>query len=168
MKKFIAAFVLASVSSLASAAVSPFSLPWMNSSPRGDYVSASHTDGIFVLEAYFLGCPYCNENAPNVDELATAYHNQTNVQVLDVGIDRADADYATWISRHHPNHPVLKDANRVVIHQLGTQYYPSTYVVNCRGEVVYSPEAGVWDTNVKAALHSAIDNLIAHPCTPVP
>lgn len=165
MRKWIAIFILASVSSIASAAVSPFSLQWMNSSGRGMYNSADHRDGVFVVETYFLGCPYCNENAPNVDALATAYNAQSRVQVLDVGIDRNDSDYATWIARHSPNHPVLKDASRTVVRQLGTTGYPSTYVLNCKGEVVFT-STGVWGQEEVAGLHAAIDGLLAQTCAP--
>ena len=168
MRKWIAAIVLAATGSIANAAVSPFSLPWMNSNPRSSYTSASHADGIFVIEAYFLGCPYCNQNAQNVNDLATDYVTEARVQVLDVGIDRVDADYATWISRHSPNHPVLKDASRVLIRQLGTTGYPSTYVLNCRGEVKYSGEGGPWEAAEKAAIRAAIDVLLAEECTPLP
>ena len=168
MKFVVPALLLASSSVASALTVTPFSLPWMNSTttPRGNYVSADHTNGIFVVEAYFLGCPYCNENAQNVNDLATAYENESRVQVLDVGIDRSPSQYDEWIRRHSPNHPVLMDASRTLIRQLGTSGYPSTYVLNCRGEVVYTGEGGPWEAAEKAAIKAAIDGLLAQECAP--
>jgi len=151
-----------------SSRVTPFSLPWMNAETTGTaYSSASHANGIFVVEAYFLGCPYCNDNAPNVNDLTDKYASSDRVQVLDVGVDRSDADYEEWIRKHQPNHPVLKDAQRVLIKQLGTTGYPSTYVVDCKGNVVYKT-SGVWNSAKKAAIHKAVDTLLAVDCHSAP
>lgn len=142
--------------------ITPFSLPNMNGGGEM-YHSADHKDGIFVLEAYFLKCPYCNINAANVNALAEKYVGNSRVQVLDVGVDRKESDYETWIAKHHPNHPVLKDASRVLISQLGTTGYPSTYVVGCTGRVVYST-SGDWQAGTQAEIEKAISSLEQEEC----
>jgi peroxiredoxin len=129
----------------------------------GTYRMADHPEGIFVVEAYFLGCPYCNENAPAVNSVASMFAKDPRVQVLDVGVDRDSAAYSTWIARHNPNHPVLKDGSRKLISQLGTAGYPSTYVINCRGQVVESTE-GAWGQDEKQAIISAVEKLQASGC----
>lgn len=144
--------------------VSPFELPWMNHQEVGAlYRSNDYPTGIFVVEAYFLGCTYCNQNAPNVNALAAEFASQTRVQVLDVGIDRNDSDYDTWIFRHQPNHPVLKDEDRVLISQLGTTGYPSTYVMDCKGRVV-AKTVGVWNADMKHRIRTAVNQLQGEPC----
>ena len=158
--KAIALIVALCLSPLAHA-VSAFELPWMNADTNATYKSADFADGIFVVEAYFLGCHYCNENAPNVNALAEQFSGDTRVQVLDVGVDRKDSDYETWITKHEPNHPVLKDAQRKLIGQLGTTGYPSTYVINSEGKVVYKT-SGVWNSAKKAAIVKAIEGLLKH------
>jgi peroxiredoxin len=143
-------------------AVSPVELPQMNGQ-GGTYRMTDHPEGIFVVEAYFLGCPYCNENAPAVNSVASTFANDPRVQVLDVGVDKDPSAYATWIARHNPNHPVLKDSSRKLISQLGTSGYPSTYVVNCKGQVVESTE-GAWGNKEKQAIISAVEKLQSTGC----
>lgn len=144
--------------------VSPFELPNMNDG-GALYKSADHP-GVYLFESYFLSCPYCNDNAPNVHVMAKQYDMAPLVHVIDLGIDRSDGQYATWISRHNPEHPVLKDASRVVTNQLGTSGYPSAYVVNCNMEIVYKT-TGVWEEDVKEEIRSAINNAIA-TCDSIP
>ncbi len=159
MKSIFAILFLAA--SLAKAVtLSSFELPNMNAGGK-IYSSKTQSNAIFVIEAYFLGCPYCNENAPNVNALAAKYATNPRVQVLDVGIDKNDSSYEEWIRRHTPNHPVLKDSKKAVIAQLGTSGYPSTYVVNSAGEVVYE-SSGVWGTEEEEGITAAIDGLIKH------
>lgn len=162
MKKFF--LLVALLVAVPGLGVTPFSLPWMNAETTGtNFSSVDYKDGIFVVEAYFLDCPYCNYNAKNVNEMASKFANEPRVHVLDVGIDRNDSQYATWIQRHKPNHPVLKDASRQLIKQLGTTGYPSTYVIDCKGNVKYK-SAGEWESKEKTEIADAIDELLQDEC----
>ena len=159
----MALFFVASV----TYSVTPFELPWMNSDQPGVvYRSTDYPDAVFVIEAYFLSCPYCNENAPNVNALKDKYKDNDRVQVLDVGVDSIDASYQKWIERHHPNHPVLKDprGQKLVVNQLGTVGYPSVYILDCKGKVVVSTD-GVWNMEKKTLLDLAIKKLLMRKCT---
>lgn len=160
---FLAFLVLAT--SVPSFGLSSFQLPWMNHATPGTvYDTADHKDGVFVIEAYFLNCPYCNQNAPNVDDLADSFANEPRVQVLDVGIDRKDSQYETWITKHHPNHPVLKDDKQQVISQLGTSGYPSTYIVDCKG-AVRQKSTGVWNMQTESSMKQTIIELLKQSCS---
>src|SRR5687768_8899726 len=71
-----------------SLALEPFELTWMNhEDPTTIYRSADYPQAVFVLEAYFKNCPYCNDNAPLVDRLKEHYADNPNVQILDIGRD---------------------------------------------------------------------------------
>ena len=157
MKTLLALFIL--TAGIAKAVtISSFELPNMNDGGK-IYSSKTQSNAVFVVEAYFLGCPYCNENAPNVNELAKKYASNKRVQVLDVGIDKSDSSYEEWIRRHSPNHPVLKDNKKTLISQLGTTGYPSTYVINANGEVVFE-SAGVWGAEEEEGIINAIEGLL--------
>jgi peroxiredoxin len=159
MKQLVALAGFAFFSSMALA-VSPFSLPWENSTDgTATYSSADHRGDIFVVENYFLDCPYCNDNAPNIDKIASQFSSNTRVQVLDVGVDTDDSSYQEWINRHHPNHPVLKDADQSLSGQLGTQGYPTTYVLDSNLNVVYSHE-GEFESGTATEVTNAIGNLL--------
>lgn len=163
MKKSLFVAVAAFFAHSAFAGIA-FDLPWMNAGEAGaTYNSSEFTGSVFVLETYFLGCPYCNDNAPNVDALAEEFAFDMRVQVLDVGIDQQDWQYEEWIRRHQPNHPVLKDVGRKLVRQLGTRAYPSVYIVDCNGNVAYKHE-GMWSATVKAAIRSKIRTLLAGQC----
>lgn len=141
-------------------AITPFDLQWMNHKVVGtNYKSSAHPKGVFLIETYFRNCPYCVQNAPNVNDLAGKYANEPRVQVIDLGIDKTDAEYASWIALTKPNHPVLKDAGMKVVRELGTTGYPSTYVLDSQLKVVYK-HSGVWASAARRQIQITIDQLL--------
>lgn len=144
------------------AVLNPFSLPNMNNAGT-PYNSAEHKNAVFVIEAFFNGCHYCHVNAPNVHDLVTAYRGNDRVQVLDVGIDSQPIQYDSWIRQTNPSHPVLNDSRRSVIGALKTQGFPSTYVLNCKGEVIGQTE-GVWGTNAQRQIKQSIEQGLGTKC----
>ncbi|NBX76083.1 MAG: TlpA family protein disulfide reductase [Proteobacteria bacterium] len=138
-----------------------FQLPWMNAQGEGviSYNSQEYQDAVWVIETYFLGCPYCNDNAPKVNSLQNYFKNDERVQILDVGIDKKDSDYAEWIRRHNPNHPVLKDSARLLAKQLGTSVYPSTYVLDKNLNVVFK-SSGDWSSKVETQIKDAVEKAL--------
>lgn len=131
-----------------------FELAVMNGN-SGETFKPQRND-VVVVEAYFNTCPYCNDNAANVDDLAEEFSHELRLKVVDVGIDRKTSDYQAWISKHNPNHPVLMDSNKKLISQLGTSSYPSTYVIDCQGNVKFR-SVGVWSSLTKERIKAAID-----------
>jgi peroxiredoxin len=132
----------------------PFSLPQMNGN-GGMFNSADHPNSVFVVEAYFEECPYCNENSDNIQRLTTRFVGK-DVQILDVGIDRDKSSYEAWIQNHAPNHPVLQDSSRVLLSgDLKTSSFPTTYVVQCDGEVLYK-QVGVWNSGSRINVEQAM------------
>ena len=169
MKNLILGLLLTLTSSMAfaNAIQMPFELKWMNSTTHASsFKSTDHPNGVFVLEAYFLGCPYCNDNAPNVDALASKFASEPRVTVLDVGVDRSESQYQEWIDRHNPNHPVLNDGSQKVIGQLGTSGFPSTYVVDCNGNVV-TETSGQWGQSERQQIEDGVRQALQVNCTTV-
>lgn len=141
--------------------ISHFSLPWMNSetNPPAIYQSSQYLDAVWVIETFFLTCPYCNDNAQNVNDLQNDFKNDERVQILDVGIDTADSSYQEWIRKHQPNHPVLKDASRKLVRQLGTGVYPSTYVLDKNLNIVFK-STGVWGSKTSSQIKEAVEKAL--------
>lgn len=146
--------------------VNPFELQWMNAPAAGKvtFKSPNFRDSVFVMENYFNGCHFCHENAPNVDRLAQEFVNEPRVWVLDVGTDRSDSQYDAWIQAHSPNHPVLKDGNRVVTYQLGTSSFPSAYVIDCEGQITADVRGHGWDSFDYAYLVQAVHDALQKHC----
>jgi hypothetical protein len=142
-------------------AVDPFSLPWINSE-QGTYSSTEYPNGIFVINNFWNGCDWCHILEDSVQELAGEYASQGRVQILDVGVDQADASYFQWIDRHRPNHPVLKDVGRALANELGSTAYPTTYVLDCHLDIKLRLEGAVdsWRLVVK----DKVDELLRTPC----
>lgn len=143
----------------ANAAPVHFQLQDMNAQ-GGRYDSAAHAGKPMVLEFYFNGCPYCDQNAPNVKALASEWHGD-NAQVLDVSIDCDLGDYSAWMHRHGPTWPVLNDCDGEALAQsLGVSSYPTTIVLDKNHNRVWS-SVGVWS----AAKKAKIRQLLAAPLT---
>lgn len=159
MRSLIIAFTL-TVSGSAFAGISGFELPWYNSDAGAVYKSADHPGTVFVMEAHQNFCSACNENAPNVDELAVQYAGNHKVQVLDLSLDSNDREIRSWIARHQPNHPVVKDVNKAIWAQINESYIPTAVVVDCDGAIVWK-SVGVWDPATKAGLRASIDAAVA-------
>jgi len=132
-------------------------LPWMNSAARDAVWKLSdHPNGVTVFEAYSITCTYCNQNAAAVDALADQFKNDPRVSVLDLGLDSSPRDFARWVAAHHPNHPVVKDANHTVFNALKQDdAIPQTFVVACDGTLVAEAE-GAWDDAAKQTLVDGI------------
>ncbi len=164
MRRLLFALGLVAMSSSAWA-LDNFELRWMNNveDTNAIWKSADHQNSVIVVEAYFKDCPYCNDNAPNVDELAATYQTNPLVQVIDVGRDCRESDYATWISRHHPNHPVLNDCNTQVLGPLGISGYPTTVILDCHLHEVYRT-SGEWGSSTAAAIRNKINQLLQTNC----
>ncbi len=162
MRLGLIAVALMASSSAAFGAISGFELPWFNSDAGAGavYKSAEHPNTVFVMEAFENFCPACNENASNVDTLATQYANNDKVQVLDLDLDTSDREIRAWIANHHPNHPVVKDVGGKIWAEIDEQYIPTTVVVDCTGAIVWK-NVGTWESDTKVQLKKAIDDAVA-------
>jgi hypothetical protein len=132
-------------------------LPWKNGTDgNAQYFFGEHRGTVHVLEAYSLGCSWCNKNAPQVQAMATEFGDDLQVQFLDLGLDTRDTDYVRWIQTHHPMYPVVKDTGRAVFNALKSEDgIPQTFVLNCKGELVENT-VGYWGDGEKAAIRAAI------------
>jgi hypothetical protein len=146
------------------ASIPMLEFPLKNGASRDDvYKMSEHKNGVFVFEAYRLSCGYCNENAPAVDRLATDYASNPRVQVLDLSLDVADADFAEWINLHKPNHPVIQDTGRRVYNALKqSNGVPQVFVVNCKGLLV-GGHVGTWG-GAESAIRGLIDRALQTTC----
>lgn len=141
--------------------INSFSLPQMNPAiDVEEFSTANYDDGVYVIETFQLRCSYCNTNAPNMVGLAEFYRNDERVKFIDLGLDRSDRDYAQWISRHNVEHYVLKDADRVVVADLGTRGTPTSYILDADLNIIWEHE-GVWSANDIEAMKAIIDANLA-------
>ena len=146
MKRFLLAALLAVPASLASAA--SFDLTQMNVQPTASYKLGGTDNKVYIVETYFNACPFCNDNAPSVNELNLEFADTPSIALVALSRDTRPADFRSWISRHQPNHPVLKDGDRSSGAQFLDSYrvdgFPTTFILDCNLEVLYR-DVGRWD-----------------------
>ena len=165
MRRLIAVTLfLFSAAANAAASIPMYEFPLKNGESRDDlYKMSEHKNSVFVFEAYRLSCGYCNENAPVVDALVNEYAANPRVQVLDLGLDTNDSEYAEWVARHNPNHPVIQDTGRRVYNALRTENgVPQVFIVNCKGEMVGN-HVGTWSGYGKK-IRGLIDRALQTTC----
>lgn len=161
--------VLASMLLMASTsafAISDFNLTWFNrtADQPQTFNSADYKNTVFILEVYQLNCAPCNTNEPNVKALAEFYESNDKVKVLDIGIDQDLNSYTRWVTRHQQKHPVLIDTGRKIAQELGVQYTPTTYILDCNKNVTWQ-HTGEWTAEHVASIKSAVTALSSQRCT---
>ncbi len=163
MQYCLIAILFFQVFTVNSSAIGPFRLRWMNHvSENTFYDSKDYPDSVFVLHTYFLACHFNHKLEPAVNALAKEYEDEPRVQVLDIGIDSKPSDYDTWIDKHRPNHPVLNDVGRLLISQLQTQRYPTTYILDSELNIKFE-WVSLWNENALKRMREVIDeNLSPH------
>jgi hypothetical protein len=168
MKKFLISATMSLAASSAFAAkidLIKTELPWRNAQTAGaTYKMGAKPNTVHVIEAYSISCSWCNSNASQVQELASALAGETRIQFLDLGLDARPADYTRWISAHKPTYPVVQDVGQVVWNQLKQDNgIPQTFIVDCRGELVGST-IGYWGDVEKNTLQAAIAKALEISC----
>ncbi len=162
--KWILTFAMTLVLPATAYSIDHFELPWTNGPQIGaTFRSMDLPNSVFVIEAYFLNCPYCRRNAPKFNAVASEYAGTNRVHFLDVGSDCRDSYYETWRQTTNPNHPVLNDCSRKVLNQLGTRGFPTTYVLDCNLEVVYQ-HTGEMNDAIANQIRSAINSRLGQVC----
>lgn len=141
------------------------SFPWKNGPARDAvYRLSDHPNVVHVLEAWTLTCGSCSENAPDVQSLASEYDGNERVQFIDMGLDPNDRDYTRWISAHHPQHPVVRDVDRVVFDALRhADSVPQAFIVDCTGHLTGWVQ-GAWTASVKETVRAAIAKSLTVRC----
>lgn len=136
-------------------------LPVANLEFGDSYNFESQKQKVHVIELYFNSCPACNDNASNVHEYFKEVEGHPSIQVLDVGIDSKDSDYRSWLSKHGSLYPVLKDSGRKLSKLTNTRLYPTTVVLDCKGEFTFK-SVGVWTDKTKQSLNEAVQSALSN------
>jgi thiol-disulfide isomerase/thioredoxin len=161
MKNLMFGALLALSSHLGFAAqinLNDLKLPWKNASvPNAVFDLSEKPNQVYVFEVFSIGCHWCNENAPQVQELAKDFATIKNVQFMDLGLDTRELDYTRWIKTHAPSYPVVQDIGKKVYKALSQENaIPQTFVVDCKGQLVGST-VGFWHEEEKETIKNSIE-----------
>jgi peroxiredoxin len=116
------------------------------------YTSKDLAGKIIVLNFWFIGCPPCRMEIPELNKLVEQNAKREDVVFLAVALDEQDA--IQEFVKQHPYSYALVPNGRYVAAQYGINSYPTNLVVDRQGKVVFHAQ---YHPNMMAYLQKAID-----------
>jgi thiol-disulfide isomerase/thioredoxin len=116
------------------------------------YTSKELAGKIVVLNFWFIGCPPCRMEIPELNKLVEQNAKREDVVFLAVALDEQDA--IQEFVKQHPYNYALVPGGRYVAAQYGITSYPTNLVVDRQGKVVFHAQ---YHPNMMAYLQKAID-----------
>ncbi|QQL48584.1 TlpA family protein disulfide reductase [Mucilaginibacter ginkgonis] len=113
---------------------------------------------IVVLNFWFIGCPPCREEIPDLNDLAMRYSNNIDVVFLSICLDEG-YDIKNY-TKQHPLAFHIIDKGQFLAAKFRVNLFPTNVVINREGKVAYSSNGGsaanpVWmQKTIDAALAS--------------
>lgn len=100
---------------------------------NGKVYNSQNTKGkIVVVKCWFLHCQACNEEIPALNILVDQYKNQKDIVFISLAFD-PDAKLKAYMKSHIFKYALAHVPESYIEKQLGTNLYPTHYVVNKQG-----------------------------------
>jgi thiol-disulfide isomerase/thioredoxin len=116
------------------------------------YSSKELAGKIVVLNFWFIGCPPCRMEIPELNKLVQQNATREDVVFLAVALDERAA-IQEFVKQHPYTYALVPDG-RYVAAQYGINSYPTNLVVDRQGKVVFHAQ---YHPNMAAFLQKAID-----------
>ncbi|WP_022822316.1 TlpA family protein disulfide reductase [Hymenobacter norwichensis] len=94
---------------------------------------------VVVLNFWFVNCPYCIEEMPNLKRVATSYQPQDDVVFLSFALDKPERLKKFLQQRGDFGFAVVPEAKGMA-QQFAIAGYPTTIVLNKQGQYLYDQE----------------------------
>lgn len=118
--------------------------PFFTTNQKFDFFKGRAIDGykvnpdslagkVVVFNFWFIGCPPCRAEIPELDKLAEQYKNNPNVVFVAVALDER-YDVKRYIASHPFNYHMLTDG-RYFTDKLHINTYPTNVIVDKEGKV---------------------------------
>lgn len=141
---------------ISGTAFSPFKEKDMN----GEKLDLKKMTGkVIVLNFWFIGCPPCRAEIPELTEMANNYKGNPDVVFIAVALDES-YDLKDFLKDHPLSYHVI-DNGRYIADRYRVHLYPTNVVIDRDSKVAYSSEGGhmnniYWmEKTIDAALASA-------------
>lgn len=113
---------------------------------NGETVQLSDFEGQVVMVNFWATwCPPCRYEIPSMRRAWEKMQRQ-NVMMLAIHVGGKEGKIKNFVRKNKMDFPVLFDANSEVYKKWPTGGYPSTFIVNPQGKIVYQAIGGrQWD-----------------------
>jgi thiol-disulfide isomerase/thioredoxin len=118
------------------------------------YDSKELVGKIVVLNFWFIGCPPCRMEIPELNKLVQQNAKRDDVVFLAVALDERDA--IETFTKEHPYAYALVPGGQYTAQRYGIGSYPTNLVVDRQGKVVFHAQ---YHPNMAAFLQKAIDEV---------
>jgi thiol-disulfide isomerase/thioredoxin len=131
--------------------LAPFKLRDLNGRK---YDSKELAGKIIVLNFWFIGCPPCRMEIPELNKLVQQNAKRDDVVFLAVALDERDA--IEKFTKEHPYEYALVPGGQYTAQRYNIASYPTNLVVDRQGKVVFHAQ---YHPNMAAFLQKAIDEV---------
>jgi thiol-disulfide isomerase/thioredoxin len=120
------------------------------------------TGKIVVLNFWFINCPPCRTEIPDLNELVNSYQGNENIQFVAVALD-AKSNLVAFLKQMPFNYQIIDDG-RFMADKFGIRSYPTHVILDTEGKVYYHSTGLA--TNTVYWLKKSIDELIRQKAQP--
>ncbi|ACX96707.1 TlpA family protein disulfide reductase [Halothiobacillus neapolitanus] len=135
-----------------------FALPDLNGNVhRLVHGALESRPAVTLVNFWASWCPHCIQEIPSMNRLAESYP-EGKLRVLSINFKESTAHVRHFMKQFSVHFPVLIDRQGDVAAQWGVFAFPSSFLVDDRGRILYSVNASIdWDTpKVKALIDQII------------
>lgn len=120
------------------------------------------TGKILVLNFWFINCPPCRTEIPDLNELVESYKGNENIQFIAVALD-AKSNLETFLKQIPFKYQIV-DNGRFITDKFNIRSYPTHVILDTEGKV-YFHTSGL-ATNTVYWLKKSIDQLLSQSAQP--
>ena len=115
------------------------------------------TGKIIVLNFWFIDCPPCRAEMPDLNELVEKYKGNDSVKFIAIALD-LKSDIKDFLKRSPFNYTIIDDG-KYIADKYGIKSYPTHVIINQEGKV-YFHSSGL-APNTVSWIRKSIDELLA-------
>ena len=116
---------------------------------------------VVILNFWFIGCPPCRNEIPELNELVESYKDNKDVVFIAVALDQK-YEIKDFL-KTNPYHYNIIDNGRYIADKYGIHLYPTHAVINREGKVVFHTSGLARNTVswIKKSIDAALNNTLA-------
>jgi peroxiredoxin len=118
---------------------------------------SNYRGDVVLLNIWATWCPPCREETPELVNLYKKYRNK-DVEFLGVSIDEQGKSVVKpYVKKYHISYPITIDDGHIMKKYGPVMSYPTTYIIDQKGNLRYFATGAVTGKEVKIRLNSLLD-----------